>query len=156
MTTAKATSLAGFRTTTVGAIVRASVVATLAAGLVAVVAAAIVSGSSAAVGAAIGTAMVCAFFGFGAIVLDVVTRLAPAVSLLIAMLTYTLKVVLIGLVFVALDRAGALDGAIDADWLGGTVIACTLVWLASQIFFSVRARQPLYDLPSHAEEANVR
>ena len=156
MTTAKATSLAGPRTTTVGSIVRASVVATLAAGLVAVVAAATISGSAAAVGAVIGTVMVCAFFGFGTMVLEVVTRLAPAVSLLIAMLTYTLKVVLIGLVFVALNRAGALDSAVDAEWLGGTVISCTLVWLASQIFFSVRARQPLYDLPSHTEEANVR
>ena len=150
------TAVPGYKTTTVGSVVRGAFLTTAAVGLAAVTLAALVSGGPAATGAAIATGMVCGFFGLGALVLGVVTRLAPAASLLVAMLTYTLKVVLIGVVFLALSRSGALGGAVDAEWLGGTVIGCTLVWSASQIVLNVRARQPLYELPSSAAEPSVR
>jgi ATP synthase protein I len=96
------------------------------------------------------------FFAAGAFVLNAVTSISPAASLLIAMLTYTLKIVLIGLVFVALSRSGALEGSIDARWLGGTVIACTLTWLTAQVVTSMRARVPVYDLPAAEAEAGAR
>jgi ATP synthase protein I len=111
---------------------------------------AVVSGTSAVVGAAVGTALVVLFFALGALVLDVVAGLVPALSMLVALLTYTLKVVLVGLVFVALSRSGLLEDTIDARWLGAAVIAGTLVWLVAQIVASVRTRQPLYDLPSES------
>ena len=133
-----------------------ALLATGVAGLAAVVLGGVLDGSAAALGSTIGAVMVCLFFGAGAVVLGVVARLAPAASLLIALLTYTLKIVLIALVFVGLSRSGALDGTVDAQWLGGTVIACTLVWIAAQITSSMRSRQPLYDLPSQAQEASVR
>jgi len=156
MTTERATSLAAYKTTTVGSVVRAALVMTLTVGFAVILLAGLISGSNAALGAGIGVMMVAIFFGFGAVVLGVVARLAPAASLLVALLTYTLKVVLMGLVFLALSRSGALDGTVDARWLGGTVIVCTLVWLACQIFFSMRTREPLYDLPAPAEEASFR
>lgn len=156
MTTERATSLAAYKTTTVGSVVRAALVMTLTVGFAVILLAGLISGSNAALGAGIGVTMVAIFFGFGAVVLGVVARLAPAASLLVALLTYTLKVVLMGLVFLALSRSGALDGTVDARWLGGTVIVCTLVWLACQIFFSMRTREPLYDLPAPAEEASFR
>ncbi len=146
----------GYRTTSAWSVVGATLVWTLGAGLAAVLLAAAVGGSPAALGAAIAVAMVCLFFGFGAVVLIVATRLAPAASLLVALTTYTLKVVLIGVVFLSLDRSGALAGPVDAQWLAGTVIACTLVWMAAQIVSSMRARQLVYDLPPQTEEANVR
>lgn len=124
-------------------------------GAAAVVLGASVSGTSAAAGAAIGAAMVCLFFGFGAVVLGVVARVAPETSLLIALLTYLLKVVAIGLVFVALTRSGALDRGIDGQWLGGAIIVCTLVWIAAQVIATVRSRQLIYDLPCEAEEAST-
>jgi ATP synthase protein I len=141
---------------TVRSVVRGALVATLAAGVVATVLGGLLGGPAAALGAGIGVGMVAFFFAFGALVLNLVARVAPALSLLVALLTYTLKVFLIGLVFVALNRSGALDGAVHPAWLGGTVIACTLVWLVAQIILSTRVRQPLYDLPSRAEEASVR
>ena len=148
MTTAPQTTRTGPRPGAVGPVVRAALLATAAVGILAGVVAGFVGGSQAVAGVAIGVAMVSLFFGLGAVVLDVVAALAPAASLLIALLTYTLKVVLVGLVFVGLNRSGALDSAVDARWLGGTVIACTLTWLAAQIVASMRTRQPLYDLPS--------
>lgn len=107
-----------------------------------------VAGAPAAVGALVGLAIVLAFFGLGAMVLDLVATIAPALSLLIALLTYTLQVVAVGLVFVALSRSGLLDTQLDARWLGGTVIAATVAWLVGQLVAHVRSRQPLYDLPT--------
>lgn len=125
-------------------------------GLLLLLAAAFTTGPAAAAGVAIGVVMVCAVFAFGAVVLGVVATLAPAASLLVALLTYTLQVVLVGVVYVALNDGGALDGPIDPRWLSAAVIACTLAWTWALVATSMRARQPLYDLPSHGKEASVR
>ncbi len=151
MTTAPRTSNPGHRSGGIGPVVRPALLVTLGIGAAAATLAAVVAGSAGLTGALIGTAMVAVFFGFGAVVLDVVARLAPAASLLIALLTYTLKVVLVGLVFVGLHRSGAMESAVDARWLGGTVIAATFGWLAAQVVASMRARVPLYDLPADSD-----
>lgn len=150
------TATPGYRATRRGATVLGPLASTVLVGLVAVGIAALASGSPAAAGAAIGAVMVAVFFAIGAVVLGFVGMVAPGASLLVALLTYTLKIVLLGAVFVALEQGGALDGPVDPRWLGGTVIVCTMVWLVSQITLSVRVRQPLYDLPSPGEEASVR
>lgn len=146
MTTAPQTTKSGPRPGAVGPVVRLASVATLLVGAVAALVGGLAAGVPAVLGAAIGTAMVCVFFATGAFVLDVVATLAPAASLLVALLTYTLKVVLIGLVFVALNRSGLLGGTVDARWLGGTVIAGTLAWLVVQVVVSARVRIPVYEL----------
>ena len=123
----------------------------LALGAAAVVAGALAQGSSAAYGAAVGTLVVVGVFGFGSFVVDTVATLMPTAALLVALLTYTLQVVAMGLVFVALSRSGLLDAALDREWLAGTVIAGTLVWVVSQIVVTMRARIPIYDLPEGGE-----
>lgn len=124
---------------------------TLAVGLLAVTTAALTAGSAAALGALVGSALVLGFFGLGASVVNAVASVSPTASLLVALLTYALEVVALGAVFVALRRSGALAGAVDRGWLGGVVIAATLVWLVSQIFAETRSRHPIYD-----EEASAR
>jgi ATP synthase protein I len=156
MTTAQPPTGPETRPAVVGPVVRAAFLVTLLVGLAAVAAGALSGGAAAALGAGIGTAVVCVFFAAGAVVLNAVSALVPSASLLVALLTYTLKVTLLAVVFLALSRSGALEGAVDAGWLGGTVIACTMAWLVSQIFFHVRVRQPLYDLPSARPEASAR
>ncbi|HSE07121.1 MAG TPA: hypothetical protein VLB29_00530 [Nocardioidaceae bacterium] len=125
-------------------------------GLALVVLAALVTGSPGAAGAGIGAAMVCLVFAFGAVTLGVVALVAPAASLLVALLTYTLQVVVVGLVYVGLSSGGALDGPVDPRWLSAAVIACTLGWITTQIVVSMRTRQPIYDLDSQGAEASVR
>ncbi len=125
-------------------------------GLVVVGLAAVLTGPAGAAGALIGTAMVVAVFAFGAVVLGVVAMVAPAASLLVALLTYTLQVVVVGLVYVGLRSGGALDTTVDARWLSGAVIAATLAWTTTQIVATTRVRRPLYDLPSREEEASAR
>jgi ATP synthase protein I len=69
----------------------APVTATALAGVAATGLAAVVAGSAAASGAVVGTAMTVFFFASGAIVVNVVAKAAPALSLLVALLTYTLE-----------------------------------------------------------------
>lgn len=156
MTTAEPTPGTGRTSRARESAVLGPVAAGALAGLVLTGVAASTTGSAGAAGAAIGTVMVLTFFGFGAVVLGVVARVAPAASLLVALLTYTLQVVLVGVVFLALSSGGALDGPVDPRWLSAAVITGTLVWLGAQVTLAVRARQPIYDLPSQGAEASVR
>jgi ATP synthase protein I len=116
-------------------------------GVVAVVAGSLVEGAPAAYGAAIGALIVLGVFGFGSFVVNTVAALMPTAALLVALLTYTLQVVAMGLVFVALSRSGLLGDTLDREWLAGTVIAGTLVWVVCQIVLTMRARIAIYDLP---------
>jgi hypothetical protein len=116
-------------------------------GVVAVVAGSLVEGAPAAYGAAIGALIVLGVFGFGSFVVNTVAALMPTAALLVALLTYTLQVVAMGLVFVALSGSGLLGDTLDREWLAGTVIAGTLVWVVCQIVLTMRARIAIYDLP---------
>ena len=116
-------------------------------GVVAVVAGSLVEGVPAAYGAAIGALIVLGVFGFGSFVVNTVAALMPTAALLVALLTYTLQVVAMGLVFVALSGSGLLGDTLDREWLAGTVIAGTLVWVVCQIALTMRARIAIYDLP---------
>lgn len=116
-------------------------------GVVATVVGALVSGSAAAYGVLVGTLMVVAVLGLGSMAVNVIAGAMPSAALIVALLTYTLQVVLMGLLFVVLAESGALDAALDAEWLAGTVIVGTLLWLAVQIVLTARLRIPVYDLP---------
>ena len=137
--------------TTPGSQVRAAFGWTLASALLAVALGALDAGSSAAAGAAVGSSLVLFFFGFGALVVNAVASVSPTASLVVALLTYTLEVVAVGAVSVGLSRSGALDRAVDGDWVGVVVIATTLVWLVAQTVSALRSRQPIYD-----EEVSAR
>lgn len=128
----------------------------LGAGLVISLVGAFMAGSAAAYGALVGTLLAVGVFALGAFTVNVVAAMVPSASLLVAMLTYTLQVVLMALVLVALSRSGALDGGLARDWLAGAVIAATLLWLVCQIVLVTRARIPAYDVPASAPEAGAR
>lgn len=147
MTTAPRAPRTGQRPGVAGRAVAVAGLATILAGGALALTGALLDGAPAAAGAGVGLLMVLVFFGLGAVVLDTVAGIAPALSLLVALLTYTLQVVLVGLVFVGLTRSGLMGSTLDADWLGGTVIVGTLTWLAAQVVTTLRTRRPVYDLP---------
>ncbi len=134
------------RFTGVSVLVKATVAA-FGAGLVVVALAAIIDGGSAVVSALVGTAIVVAVFAFGAFVVNAVAGLLPAASLLVALLTYTLQVVLMAMVFVALSTTGGPGDDLDRGWLGAAVIAGTAGWLVAQLTLATRLRLPAYELP---------
>jgi ATP synthase protein I len=162
MTTARATTGSAANaagTGTVGGQVRTTLAVTAVVAVLVTVAGAIASGAPGAAGAAIGAGMVLVFFGLGALVVNAVAGVSPAASLVVALLTYVLQVLLVGLVLVGLERAGALDGAVDRRWAAGSLIAATLVWLVTHIITLTRSRIPLYALPergSEGDEAGAR
>jgi ATP synthase protein I len=156
MTTATPPDSPAARPAPVAGAARAALLVTVGAGLLTVAAAALAGGGPAASGAALGAAMVCLFFGFGTLAVGLVASVVPAASLLVALLTYSLQVLLMGAVLVGLTRSGALDRTVDAGWLAGTLIGGTLLWSAAQIVAHNRSREPLYRPAPGRPEANAR
>jgi hypothetical protein len=120
-------------------------VASLVVGLVLGAVGGLAGGSAAAYGALLGAGVTATVLAFGSFTVDAVARLVPAASLLFAMVTYTLQVALMALVFVALSRSGLLDDALDRQWLGGAVIAVVVTWCAVQLRTATTTRIPLYE-----------
>lgn len=112
----------------------ALVVATV---VLAVVAAA-VSGQTALLGVLAGGALVLAVFTFGAVVVGMVAMLVPKAALLVALLTYTLQLLLLLVVFIAFHDSADAQAAVSGDWLGGGMVAATLAWITGQLVVTVR------------------
>jgi len=144
------------RLTTSRSVIVAALGVTVVVGIALVVLAVLTADAAAVRGAAVGIGMVALFFGLGGLALNAVAGAMPAASLLFAMLTYTLQVLLVALLFVGLRNSGLLDSTLDRQWIGGAVIVGTITWLLAQIVATTRVRQPVYDLPSGDEEAGAR
>lgn len=129
---------------------RTAMIATGLAGAVLVLLAWLVTGGDGAVGAATGAGMVLTFFGLGAAVVNAVAGISPAASLLVALLTYVLQVLAVGLLFTALRGTDGPLAVVHPDWVAGSVIVATVVWLVTHIVAATRSRQPIYDLPDTA------
>ncbi|QIK67113.1 hypothetical protein G7072_12845 [Nocardioides sp. HDW12B] len=117
-------------------------VAVTAVGVVLALLALLVGGSGAATGAAAGALLVVSFFTFGAFSVNLVATVAPRASMLFALMTYTLQVLLLAVVLVAVNRSDVAPGTFDARWLGGTVIVGTLVWMGALLVGTLRAGTP--------------
>lgn len=125
----------------------AAATVSVAAGLVVAATGWLVAGSAAALGALVGTVAVVVIFAFGAFVVNAIAALMPSAALMVALLTYTLQVAAMALFFVALTQSGALDdGTIDREWLAGSIIVGTFVWITLQVVMTTRQRTPIYDI----------
>lgn len=127
------------------------VLAGAAAGLVAAVAfatlvAALTAGRPAALGVALGGSVALAFFLFGSGTVMVATRIAPQASLLVALMTFTLQVVLVAAVFATLGSSGAVGSTISAPALAIGVLVAAGAWIVGQLVAHARIRVPVYDL----------
>jgi hypothetical protein len=95
----------------------------------------LVSSPRAAWSAALGAALVVGFFSVTLLVMKRTADLPPTTVMLVVMVTYTVKVLVLGLVMFAVR---------DVSWLSGyavgvTITVCALVWL----FFELRAYKRL-------------
>ena len=91
------------------------------------------AGEAQLLGALAGTGMVAGFFVFGMVNTAVAAAYAPRVALPVALLTYTLQVVALGLVLVAVSRSSLTPDRLDVRWLAGTVIAGALGWTVALV-----------------------
>lgn len=129
-----------------GSVLLGAAAVTLLLGLLGAGAAALWWGSEAALGTLVGTLMVVAIFALGSLTVNAVAGRLPAASLLFALLTYALQLMLMALAFAMLEESGLLDGTLDRRWVGGAVIGGTLIWVVAQIMLTTRRRIPIYDL----------
>ncbi len=106
----------------------------------------IAAGSLGALGALVGGSIALCFFLFGSLVVENATRMAPQTAIVVALMTYTLQVALIALVFVALKSSGAVGTTLSGGWIAGGVIVATVAWTLGQLVASAKARVPAYDI----------
>lgn len=107
--------------------------------------AALVSGSDGALGALVGGLMTFGFVVFGSFVVETATRVAPQTAMMMALLTYTLQVSLVALLFVVLTSSGLVGTSLSAGWLAVGVVGATVAWTLAQLLAASRARILAYD-----------
>lgn len=117
-----------------GELLRGSLWPTLVAAAVCIVVA-LFSSTMAAWSAAFGAAIVVGFFSLTLLVMKRTADLPPTTVMIVVMITYTVKVVVLGVVMFAVR---------DVTWLSGyatglTITICALVWL----FFEMRSYKRL-------------
>ena len=81
-------------------------------------------------------------FALGIAVVGAVARLVPAASLLVALMTYALQLLVLALGVVAIERAGVSEQTLSRGWFAAGVIAVTLLWLVGQVVAATRAADP--------------
>lgn len=96
---------------------------------------------------AVSTLLVVVVIGFGVFTLNTVASIMPSATVLVALVTYALQLVVLAAVVLGLARNGMMDDTFDRRWFGGGVAVATLAWMIAQIVAHVRARIPVYDLP---------
>ena len=116
----------------------AVVTASLVAGLVA--------GSQGGLAALAGGGIAGAVLVSGSAVVNAAIRMAPQAAMVVAMTTYTLQVVLVLVVFLALESSGAMGSTLSTGWLAAGVIVATAAWTVGQLVASAKARIPAYDI----------
>ncbi len=121
--------------------------------VVLVVVAALASGRPGVVGAASGGVLALAVFTLGVAVVGFVARFLPSASLLVALMTYVLQLLVLALVVAAIDGADLGAETLSRGWFAAAVIAVTLAWVVGQVVAATRQRIPVYDTSSSSPVA---
>ena len=91
------------------------------------------NGERQVVGALVGAATVGAFFLFGSLTTGFVATHAPQASLMVALMTYTLQVLVLAMLLATVAQSQQLQDALDERWLGGAVLAGALAWTGALV-----------------------
>lgn len=126
------------------------------ASVVAAVVAALAADRAALLGVLAGAGMVLVVFLFGALVVGAAAQVLPGAALLVALLTYTLQLLALLLVFVALRDSVAARDAVSQDWLGIGMITATLAWVVGQLVATIRTPIEPWRPTSATGEADAR
>lgn len=117
------------------------------AGIVMTFVAWLVSDATAVRSVVLSTLLVVVVIGFGVFVLNTVASVMPGATVLVALVTYALQLVVMAAVVLQLVRSEMMADTLDRRWFGGGVAVATLAWMVAQIVAATRARIPVYDLP---------
>jgi ATP synthase protein I len=128
-----------------GSVLLGAAAAGLAAVVVMTVVAAVTDGSAGVVGALVGGLLTLGVFALGTGTVGLVARVVPSASLLVALLTYTLQLLVLAVAVTVLDRSGLAGDELSRGWFAAGVIAVTVTWLVGQVLAARRQRIPVYD-----------
>lgn len=123
--------------------------------LVLVVAGALTDGRAAVVGAVSGGVLTLAVFALGIAVVGAVARLMPSASLLVALMTYALQLLVLAVCVAAIDQSGVDGETLSRGWFAAGVITVTLLWMVGQLVAFTRQRIPVYDTPAEPAPAEA-
>lgn len=127
-----------------------AVLAGSATGLVVTVLGAFLGGSAALLGAVVGAGVTLLVLATGFAVVDLVAGLLPQLSVVVALLTYALQMVVLAALLVTLRETDDVEQTLVPEWFAAGVIAVALAWTVCLLVHATRARVPLYDLPERA------
>ena len=71
--------------------------------------------------------------GFGVFVLNTVASVMPGATVLVALVTYALQLVVMAAVVLQLVRSGMMADTLDRRWFGGGVAVATVAWMVAQM-----------------------
>lgn len=112
----------------------------------------VLGGFRALIGAAIGLLVVAGFFTVSVLAVEAANRIDPALTLPVALTTYGIKVVILGVAAFAIPRS--LGSARAA--FAGALVAGTLAWLVAQAVGVWRARITYIDVDAIPERPPAR
>ena len=130
--------------------------AAAATGLLIAAVATLAGGGGAGLAALVGAGVTLGVLAFGAFAVDLVATVMPGASLLFALLTYALQLLLMLVVLAAIDRSEVFSATVAARSLGVAAIGVALAWTAAQLRLATRRRIPVYDLPVPSTTAGER
>lgn len=107
----------------------------------------VLDGSAGGLGALVGGGIVLAVFSFGTFMTNAVAEILPRLSLLVAMLTYVLQLLVVLVAMLALDRSSAVGDTLSRGWIAIGVVVLALGWTWLQLGLTLRLRQPLFHVP---------
>jgi ATP synthase protein I len=111
-------------------LIRKAAIPTIIAAILAVAVGGAVRGSAGAIGALIGGLIVVIFFTIGQVVLNSVIKNNPSMAMSVAMLMYLVKVAVLFALMLAFKHTSAFDTKVFAS----TILLCTLVWTAAEMW----------------------
>jgi ATP synthase protein I len=120
------------------AILRGAAVPTAVAALLLVLAGALLAGAEGALGAGLGAVVVGAFFTVGVVAIAWASRISPFVMMQVAILTYLVKIALLGVLVVTLADTEAFNTRAFA----AAVLVSTLVWVLAEVRAFSRLKMP--------------
>lgn len=117
-------------------IIRGAAIPTAVAGVVAIAISTAVVGSKGLIGALFATLLVMAFFSFGQVMLDRLTRNNPQILMAAALLVYTTQILLVAIVLAVFKNTSLFDTKV----FGFTLLGCALIWTAGQVRGALKAK----------------
>ncbi|MFJ9773376.1 hypothetical protein ACIRVF_19400 [Kitasatospora sp. NPDC101157] len=117
-------------------ILRGAAIPTAVAGIIAMAISFAVAGGKGLLGALFGALLVMAFFSFGQIALDRLTRSNPQIMMAAALLVYTTQILLVGIVLAVFKNTELFNRQAFAF----TLLGCALIWTGFQVRGALKAK----------------